>query len=93
MKLELKIVKEPEDTSDAKDGSRLLATVEILGAKHHLDLLKVYEDEEGVQVPENEEYCDTYEDLQRLYAARRYESFKFPGLPGLYIAFMTPFED
>jgi hypothetical protein len=93
MKLELKIVKEPEDTSDAKDGSRLLATVEILGASHHLEFLRVVENEETWQQVENDEYIDTYDNLQELYEAIKYETVEIPGFTGRYIAYMVPYEE
>jgi hypothetical protein len=91
MPLELKLVKQPEDISDDKSGDRLLATVEICGANHHLDLIRVVEDEEGVQVPENDAYKDAYDDYQACYDGI-YETFEIPGFSGQYVAFMHPYE-
>ena len=93
MTLKLKVVKEPRDVSDAKDGSRLLGTVEIFGASHHLELLRATEIEEEGQTFENEECREHYDDLQTLYSADKYETFEIPGLEGRYIAYMVPFED
>lgn len=93
MALELKIVKEPEDVSNDKNGDRLLAAVQIFGADHHLELIRVVEDEEdGEQSPENPEYQGTYDDLQALYSGK-YETFEVPGFPGRYMAFMTPYDE
>jgi hypothetical protein len=91
--LELKITKEPEDVSDGRNGDRLLATVEIFGADHHLELIRVVEDEEdGSQSPENLEYQGTYDDLQAVYSGT-YQTFEIPGFTGRYIAFMTPYDE
>jgi hypothetical protein len=92
MKLELKVSKELEDISDDQNGGCFLGLVEICGAPHHLQLLRVCEDGDGVQVAADPEYQGAYEELQVLYAGK-YLTFEIPGLAGQYIAFMHPSED
>ena len=92
MMLDLKVTKEPEDVSSAKDGSRLLATVTIFGADHHLELIRVSVDDEGGQYADNEEYEDDYCGLQRLHEGK-YQTFEVPGFEGAYIAYMVPYDD
>jgi hypothetical protein len=90
MKLEFEVEREPEDVSDARDGSCLLATIRIGAARHHLTLLRVVDGEDGLQGPENEEYRDEYEKAQGLFDGK-YETCEVPGFRGQYIAYMTPF--
>jgi hypothetical protein len=92
MNLNLEVTKQPEDISDAKNGDRLLTTVAIYGALHHLEFMRVVDDENGDQCPANPEYEEMYSQVQALYAGR-YETFKIPGFEGDYIAFMHPFDD
>lgn len=93
MTLDIKIHKQPEDVSDAQNGDRLLGTIEVFGASHHLELIRVDEDEEGAQQAANEEYDRMYDDLQQLYPCQKFETFAVPGFEGRYIAFMHPYED
>jgi hypothetical protein len=95
MKLELKVVKEPEDVSNEKNGDWFLVSIRIGDAEHHLDLIRVVEDEDGTQRPENPEYQEMYDDAQRYYAAKAYETIDGPevlGVEGQFVAIMTPKE-
>jgi hypothetical protein len=90
--IELRLIKPLEDSSNDGSGDRLLGTVQILGANHHLEFMRVVDDEEGGQRPENKDYQGTYDDVQVLYSGT-YETFEVPGYEGKYIAFMTPYDD
>jgi hypothetical protein len=92
-KLELRVVKEPEDVSDDKGGDRLLATVEIGGALHHLEFLRVMTDEQGVQRPVNDEYEGMWDDLQALYEGNFMTIDEVAGFEGPFVCFMTPHEE
>jgi hypothetical protein len=95
MKLKLEVTKEPEDVSDAQDGGWFLVSIRIGDAEHHLDLIRVVEDEDGMQRPENPDYQEMYDDAQRYYTAKAYESFdghEVLGVEGQFVAIMTPKE-
>jgi hypothetical protein len=92
MRIRLKVIQEPRDVSEEKDGSRLLGTIEILGVSHHLEMFRVHETEEDWQKPENEEHQEAYDALQELYCTKAYQTLEVPGFEGRYIAYVVPYE-
>jgi len=79
------------DVSNAHDGTRLMAVIEVNGVPHHWDLIAVVEDENGLQKPADPELQGLYDDLQRLYSARRYETICVDGFPWNYVDYLHPY--
>ena len=92
MSLTMRMIKPPEDVSDAKDGTRLLGTVEIDGTQFHWDFIAVEDGPDGLQHPVNSDYEELYDDLQRLYATQGYQTIRVAGFPWDYVAYMHPFD-
>jgi hypothetical protein len=80
------------EDSDPDDG-RGLVRVEIFGVAHHLCLVPVTTDAEGVQRGRTT-YADSDLDaLQALYEVSAYTTVEVPGREGEYVVYLHPAED
>jgi len=75
-------------------GHYWLGRTELFGATFHVDLIRVVEDEHGVQdVPEDadEVVHEIWDDMQAFYDAA-YHTVSVPGLDGRFVMFVYPFD-
>jgi hypothetical protein len=81
----------PEDVwMDDGNGDRLLAILVINGTFHHLEAIRVIEDDDGVQKAASEDLAETFDAMFQIGGEGAFDTVTIRGTE--YVLVVTPFQ-
>lgn len=81
----------PDDAwMEDRNGDRLLAIVVLNGTFHHLEAIRVIEDDDGIQQAASEDLAETFEAMYAIGGEGPFDTVTLRG--GEYVLVITPFQ-
>lgn len=81
----------PDDAwMEDRDGDRLLAILVLNGTFHHLEAIRVIEDDNGIQQAASEDLAATFEAIYAIGGEGPFDTVTLRG--GEYVLVITPFQ-
>jgi len=81
----------PEDAwTEDRNGDRLLAILVINGTFHHLEAIRVVEDDDGIQKTASEDLAETFDAMFQIGGEGPFDTVTMRGAE--YVLVVTPFQ-